>query len=110
MCKSQEAIEDAIKRPGLACDTSIAECPYEKETKSESDAVVYFRPTKGWKGEFGIDWFRDGNWALSNCNNINANFNDNVGKLWIPAAEADITKQKVNPDGNSYDGNLGRMI
>ncbi|MBK7040905.1 MAG: hypothetical protein IPH46_10675 [Bacteroidetes bacterium] len=104
MCKSQEAIEDAIKRPGLACDTSIAECPYEKETKSESDAVVYFRPTKGWKGEFGIDWFRDGNWALSNCNNINANFNDNVGKLWIPAAEADITKQKVNPDGNSYDG------
>lgn len=35
------------------------------DPKLDSDTVVFFRPSQGYKGEFGFDWYREGNSGIS---------------------------------------------
>jgi len=50
----------------------------EKEKLSQSKCIVEFRPENSWKGEFGFDWFRTGDY-IENVNGANGNSRYNKG-------------------------------
>jgi type VI secretion system secreted protein VgrG len=71
----------------------------QKKTYKTSKCGVFFRPDDGWKGEFGFDWLRNGDWG--NANNYKAPLLDGGYKSGtasgMTAAEARTAIKKEFP-------------
>lgn len=98
-----------------------------KKAFTPADCIVKLRPKKDWAGEYGFDWFREGDYEIfCKGNNIlgNIKFKDIVGYYmikedvvsykkgwwytflsWFGYRKKVITSvKKIQPDGNSYEG------
>lgn len=74
----------------------------EQNEKIDSRCIVRFRPDDNWGGEYGFDWFREGNGDIQEWidgTKTSSNYNDIVGKY-----------RTDDPDSPNYDPYYERFI
>ena len=76
------------------------EKPTDEEKVLDAKCIVQFRPSSGWGGQFGFDWFRTGDTGRKG----DLSYETLIGQYYDKAV-TDATKQ-INTNGNKWTANF----
>ncbi len=84
-----------VKDMNVGLDPNIVEKERRNQEEKLRNCIVHFRPKKGWKGEYGFDWFKEPwDWDDKGTNSEGVPFMnnfDNIGKHVCGASSATIS-------------------